>query len=161
MDSNSFLEDFHSTANSKLLPATFDPPKMRHGTLKVLEPHGHNRRPKVGDFKLLAAYVAGYVGSLIPLEVYNRFIDKRGEREWKRVVRAACDLEWRAEDTRDFDDIPIASYNNMRDQVAQVWPFAARYFDGAWLIKWALRTTWTNRKKAVARAERGMCCTQI
>ena len=105
--------------------------------------------------------MAGYVGSLIPLEVYKSFIDKRGEREWKRVVRAACNLEWRAEDTRDFDDIPVASYNNMRDQVAQVWPFAARYFGGAWLIKWALRTTWTNRKKAAARAEKGMCCTQI
>ena len=151
----------YSTINSRLLPANFDPPKLRHGTLKILEPHGRNRRPKSGDFKLLAAFVAGYVGSLIPSEVYRRFIDKRGEREWKRAVRAACDIEWRAGDLREFDDIPTPNYNDMRDQVARAWPFTARYYDNAWLVKWALRTTWTNRKKAAVRVERGTYIMQL
>jgi hypothetical protein len=155
MDRSSTPEESYRTANSRLLPATFDPPRLRHGTLKILEPHGRRRRPKSGDFKLLAAYVAGYVGTLIPQDVYKRFIDRRGEREWKRTIRAACDMEWRTEDLREFDDIPAAGYNDMRDYVARAWPFTTKYFDGAWLIKWALRTTWTNRKKAALRLGRG------
>jgi hypothetical protein len=161
MDSNNCSDESHSTVNSRLLPAKFDPPRLRHGLLRVLEPHGRNRRPKAGDFKLLAAYVAAYTGPLIPPEVYKLFVDTQGEREWKRVVRAACDLEWRAGDARDFDEIPTAGYNNMRDHVAQAWPFAAKYFDGAWLIKWALRSTWTNRKKTTARVEKGLFFEQL
>jgi hypothetical protein len=157
-DENGSVQESYSTANSRLLPKTFELPQLKHGTLKIIEPHGRNRRPKSGDFKLLAAYVAGYVGSLIPEEVYRRFIDKRGEREWKRVLRTACDLEWRVGDVREFDDIDLSGYNAMRDYVARAWPFTTRYFDGAWLIKWALRTTWTNRKRAALRVEKRMYC---
>jgi hypothetical protein len=50
----------------------------------------------------------------------------------------------------------MAEYITMRDYVARLWPFTLRYFDGAWLVKWGLRTTWANRKKAAVRAEKGM-----
>ena len=154
MDASSGPYELYITTNSRLLPTTFDPPKLRNGRLKILEPHGRRRRPKSGDFKLLAAYVAAYVGTLIPKEDYQRFIDPRGEKEWKRTIRAACDIEWRVGDVREFDDIPTLDYNVMSEYVARAWPLT-RYFDGLWLIKWALRTTWTNRKKAAVRAEKG------
>lgn len=154
MDSSSEPDELYSTANSRLLPTTFDPPKVRNGRMKILEPQGRRRRPKSGDFKLLAAYVAAYVGTLIPREEYNRFIDPRGEREWKRTVRAACDIEWRFQDIREFDEIPVQEYNVMREYVSRSWPFT-KHFDGGWLIKWALRSTWTNRKKACVRSDNG------
>jgi hypothetical protein len=44
----------------------------------------------------------------------------------------------------------------MRDFVGRAYPFIMRYFDGGWLIKWALRTTWANRKKAAVCVDKGM-----
>jgi hypothetical protein len=144
------------TRNSRLLPETFDPPILKHGHRKILEPHGFARRPKSGDFKLLAAYVAAYVPTLIPENCYRSFVDANGERAWKKRIRMACDIAWRSDSMRDFDDLNTQQYVAMRDFVAYEWPFASRYFDGAWLIKWALRSTWGNRKKAAIRAEKGM-----
>jgi hypothetical protein len=57
-------------ANSRLLLATFKPLKPRNGRMMILELYSRCRRPKSGDFKLLAAYVAAYVGVLIPKEDY-------------------------------------------------------------------------------------------
>jgi hypothetical protein len=68
----------------------------------------------------------------------------------------ACDIEWSSEENRDFDQISLPRYTVMKEFVAQVWPFAARYFDAAWLIKWALQSTWGNRKKSLARADKGI-----
>jgi hypothetical protein len=154
MDIDSQPEQTMTTRNSRLIPSTFDPPQLKHGVRTIPEPHGPKRRPKSGDFKLLAAYVAAYVGVLIPLNDYSQFISKDGERAWKRTLRMACDMEWVPRDNRDFDDINSPRYTMMKDFVARAWPFASRYFDGAWLIKWALRTTWSNRKKASARADK-------
>jgi hypothetical protein len=81
MNSSSKPDELSTTANSQLLPATFKPPKPRNRRIIILEPHGRRRRPKSGDFKLLAAYVAAYVGVLIPKEDYQQFIDPQGERE--------------------------------------------------------------------------------
>jgi hypothetical protein len=81
IDSNNCLDKLHSTVNLRLLPAKFNLLRLRHGLLRVLEPHGRNQRPKAGDFKLLAAYVAAYTRPLIPPEVYKLFVDTQGERE--------------------------------------------------------------------------------
>jgi hypothetical protein len=78
-DSDTFKQST-STVNSRLLPTKFAPPQLRHGTRKILEPHGSNRRPKTGNFKLLTAYVAAYIGVLIPHNTYKTFVDRRGER---------------------------------------------------------------------------------
>lgn len=155
MNSSSDPDQPSTTANSRLLPTTFEPPKARNGRMRILEPHGRRRRPKSGDFKLLAAYVAAYVGVLIPQEEYQRFVDPRGEREWKRTIRAACDMEWRLQDNRDFDDIPPQAYSVMREYVARAWPLT-QYFDGGWLIKWAIRSTWSNRRKTCTRSNKCM-----
>ena len=154
MESFSGADEAYATANSRLLPTELDPPQPSHGKMRIMEPHGPGRRPKSGDFKLLAGWVAMYVNVLIPKEDYHRFVNARGEREWKRTLRSACDLEWRPGDTRDFNDIRTQDYIAMRDFVARAWPFT-KHFDGYWIIKWALRSTWTNRKKASARAEKG------
>ena len=130
MNSSSELDKLSTTANSRLLPTTFEPLKARNGHMRILEPHSRRRRPKAGDFKLHAAYVAAYMGVLILKEDYKRFVDPRGEREWKRTIRAACDIEWRLQDVRDFDDIPSLEYNSMRDYVARAWPLT-RYFDSS------------------------------
>jgi len=42
----------------------------------------------------------------------------------------------------------------MSEYVAHAWPFT-KHFDGSWIIKWALRSTWTNRRKAYIRYEKG------
>lgn len=87
-NSSSEPDELSTTANSRLLPTIFEPPKARSGHIRIPEPHGRRRRPKAGDFKLLAAYVAAYMGVLIPKEDYKRFVDPRGE----------------------FDDIPPLEY---------------------------------------------------
>jgi hypothetical protein len=66
MDNNSQPKDMATTRNSRLLPATFDPVQVKHGIRTIPESHGPKRRPKSGDFKLFAAYVAAYTGPLIP-----------------------------------------------------------------------------------------------
>jgi hypothetical protein len=81
MNSSSEPDELSTTANSRLLLTTFKPPKARNRHMRILEPHSCRRRPKSGDFKLLAAYVAAYVGVLIPKEEYKRFVDPQGERE--------------------------------------------------------------------------------
>ena len=43
-------------------------PRNRH--IRILELHSCCRRPKSRDFKLLAAYIAAYVGILILKEDY-------------------------------------------------------------------------------------------
>jgi hypothetical protein len=156
MNSSSELEQCTSTANSKLLPPTFDLILVKHGARKIAEPHGPQRRPKSGDFKILAAYVAAYVGVLIPKDEYQRFISGSGERLWKKTLRQACDMHWQPRQYRGFDELSTAEWTTMRDYVGRAYPFGVKYFDGAWLIKWALRTTWANRKKAAVRADKGM-----
>jgi hypothetical protein len=156
MDDSDQPEQATTTRNSRLVPSTFDPPRLKHGIRTIPEPHGPKRRPKSGDFKLLAAYVAAYVGVLIPQHDYRRFVSKDGEQSWKRTIRMACDIEWSSEENRDFDQISLPRYTVMKEFVARAWPFAARYFDAAWLIKWALRSTWGNRKKSLARADKGI-----
>jgi hypothetical protein len=86
IDSSNSLDKSHSTVNSRLLLAKFNLPRLRHGLLRVLKPHGRNQRPKAGSFKLLAAYIAAYTRPLIPPKVYKLFVNTQGEREWKRVV---------------------------------------------------------------------------
>jgi hypothetical protein len=73
----------------------------------------------------------------------------------------AVDLEWSCPETRDFDEISPSHYTIMRDSVARAWPLAARYFDGAWLIKRALRTTWGYRRKASVREDRCKTSTYV
>ena len=70
MNSSSKPDKLSTTANSQLLLATFKPLKPRNRHIIILEPHSRCRRPKLGDFKLLAAYVATYIGVLIPKEDY-------------------------------------------------------------------------------------------
>jgi hypothetical protein len=81
MNSSSKLDELSTTANSRLLLATFKLPKPRNRRIIILELYSRRRRSKLGDFKLLAAYVAAYVGVLIPKEDYQQFIDLQGERE--------------------------------------------------------------------------------
>jgi hypothetical protein len=154
MDTFSTPNTPHSTLNSALVPTAFDPPRYRHGKQVILEPHRGQRRPKSCDHKLLAAYVAAYTPSLIPMKDYRMFISPKGEQEWKRVIRVACDKEWRAAENRRFDDIHLQNYYTMRHDVIQAWPFT-KYFDGAWIVKWAMRTTWTNRTRSVRRRDKG------
>jgi hypothetical protein len=154
MDEYSTEQGGGSTLNSRLLPVIFDPPRLVHGVRKIPEPRGQNRRPKSGDFKLLAAYVAAYVGQIIPPQTYTAFVSVKGEKAWKRTLRIACDMQWRVGEDRDFRELNTFEYAAMRDYVATAYPFAAKHYDGAWLIKWALRTTWANKRKAAIRAER-------
>jgi hypothetical protein len=49
--------------------------KPRNRRIIILELHSCCRRPKLGDFKLLTAYIAAYVGILILKEDYQQFID--------------------------------------------------------------------------------------
>jgi hypothetical protein len=153
MDANSTANTPCRTLNSSLVPTDFDIPRKRDGRQKILEPHGGRRRPKSGDHKLLAAYVAAYAGQLIPIQDYMRFISPHGEREWKRMIRVECDKEWREGETRRFDDIPIRDYDAIAYKVARAWPFV-KYFDGGWIIKWAMRITWTNRMKSARRRDK-------
>jgi hypothetical protein len=44
--------------------------KPRNRYIIILELYSRCRRPKLGDFKLLAAYVAAYIGVLILKEDY-------------------------------------------------------------------------------------------
>jgi hypothetical protein len=131
MDSDDQGTRSTSTRNSRLLPRTFQPSLKRHGKRQVPEPHGPQRRPKSGDFKLLAAYVAAYINNPIPQEEYNRFITRDGERTGKRLIRVACDIAWKAGDEREFDDFYVQQYKSMVESVASTWLFAAKYFDGA------------------------------
>jgi hypothetical protein len=66
MDDSDQPEQATTTRNSRLVLLTFDPPRLKYGIRTILEPHGPKRRLKLGDFKLLVAYVAAYVGVLIP-----------------------------------------------------------------------------------------------
>jgi hypothetical protein len=70
MNSSSELDELSTIANSRLLLAMFELLKPRNRRIIILELHGRCRRPKLGDFKLLAAYVAAYVGVLILKEDY-------------------------------------------------------------------------------------------
>ena len=70
MNSSSKPDELSTIANSQLLPATFKPLKPRNRHIIILELYSRCRRPKLGDFKLLTAYVAAYVGVLIPKEDY-------------------------------------------------------------------------------------------
>jgi hypothetical protein len=153
MDANSTANTPCTTLNSSLVPTEFNIPRKKDGKVKILEPHGSRRRPKSGDYKLLAAYVAAYTGSLIPVQDYLRFISPRGEQEWKRIIRVACDGEWREGETRRFDDIGLREYEAMANKVAMAWPFV-KYFDNWWIIKWAMRITWTNRIKSARRRDK-------
>jgi hypothetical protein len=81
IDSSNSLDKLHSIVNLRLLLAKFDLLRLRHRLLRVLKPHGRNRRPKAGNFKLLAAYVAAYTRPLIPPKVYKLFINTQGKRE--------------------------------------------------------------------------------
>jgi hypothetical protein len=67
MDANSTANTLCTTLNSLLVPTEFDIPRKKDGKVKILEPHSSRRRPKSGDYKLLAVYVAAYIGSLIPV----------------------------------------------------------------------------------------------
>jgi hypothetical protein len=120
-----------------------------------MEPHGRGRRPKAMDHKFLAAYAAAYTykGKVIPHSIYKEFTSDRGERLWKSQVRKACDLEWRDGESRDFDEIRPAEFTRMVDFVSQRWHKLTDCFDGRWIVKWALRSTWTNRRKNTRRAE--------
>jgi len=140
------------TLNSSLVPTKFDQPRGRQDNLRILEPRG-GRRPKSGDHKLLAAYVAAYTGTLIPDSEYRKFISPQGEREWKRMIRVACDKEWRAGETRRFDEISQPDFEAMSYDVRRAWPLT-KYFDGNWIIKWAMRITWTNRTKSARRRDK-------
>jgi hypothetical protein len=140
------------TLNSSLVPTKFDQPRGRQDNLRILEPRG-GRLPKSGDHKLLAAYVAAYTGTLIPDSEYRKFISPQGEREWKRMIRVACDKEWRAGETRRFDEISQPDFEAMSYDVRRAWPLT-KYFDGNWIIKWAMRITWTNRTKSARRRDK-------
>jgi hypothetical protein len=153
MDVNRAPNSPCSTLNSALVPTEFDLPGRRDGKPKILEPHGGRRRPKSCDHKLLAAYVAAYSGTLIPEREYRKFISPHGEQEWKRMIRVACDKEWRAGENRRFDDIHLKDFQAMSHDVVCSWPLT-KYFDGAWIVKWAMRTTWTNRTKSARRRDK-------
>lgn len=69
------------------------------------------------------------------------------------MIRVACDKEWRAGENRIFDDIHLKDFQAMSHDVVCSWPLA-RYFDGAWIVKWAMRTAWTNRTKSARRRDK-------
>jgi hypothetical protein len=55
-----------TTRNSRLVLLIFDPPRLKYSIRTILELYSPKRRLKLGDFKLLVAYVATYIGVLIP-----------------------------------------------------------------------------------------------
>jgi hypothetical protein len=70
MNSSSKPDELSTIANLQLLLATFKPLKPRNRRIIILELYSRCRRSKLGDFKLLAAYVAAYIGVLILKEDY-------------------------------------------------------------------------------------------
>jgi hypothetical protein len=65
MDDSDQPKQATTTRNSRLVLLTFDLPWLKYGIRTILEPHGPKQRLKSGDFKLLIAYVATYIGVLI------------------------------------------------------------------------------------------------